>query len=318
MLGYTINENTVTCVIKGKIYTINRDHPQVSRLIMLLKEQRSEEEIIMMFDRIRSMQHYMDGTVEVSGNKVYFKGREIHNTIARRILQFMSQDLPYEPLIEFLKRLYKNISNRAIQELYGFLEHEGLPLTPYGTFLAYKGVDYDFYSLTGNKTTRVISGKTDDRYRIYNGIGEVISVDRQDVDDDCRRTCSHGLHVGAYTYAFRFGPKQILVEVDPVDVVSVPADCSGEKLRVCKYRVIDHCTGILNYDLADKDNPNQAYQVSDSVDEDEDCVEEIEDYVDDANPGNEDEDDDMETQAEDAWKSGFDAGMNTARQRLQT
>ena len=32
----------------------------------------------------------------------------------------------------------------------------------------------------------------------------------------------------------------MVVEIDPQDVVSVPNDCDCQKLRTCKYKVVDH------------------------------------------------------------------------------
>jgi hypothetical protein len=54
--------------------------------------------------------------------------------------------------------------------------------------------------------------------------------------------CSAGLHVGTYDYALRFTRFVIEVLVDPRDVVSVPTDCNDQKMRTCKYLVMDHVT----------------------------------------------------------------------------
>lgn len=32
----------------------------------------------------------------------------------------------------------------------------------------------------------------------------------------------------------------MVVEINPKDVVSVPNDCDCQKLRTCKYKVVDH------------------------------------------------------------------------------
>lgn len=42
----------------------------------------------------------------------------------------------------------------------------------------------------------------------------------------------------AHEYASTFGPRMVLVKVDPADLVCVPYDCSHGKVRVCRYWVI--------------------------------------------------------------------------------
>lgn len=89
----------------------------------------------------------------------------------------------------------------------------------------------------------MIQGKVDEWGHITNTPGETIEVRRTDVDTDPDSYCSTGLHVGSFNYANGFastymGDKVLLVEVDPMDVVSVPRDCDGEKCRCSKYKVL--------------------------------------------------------------------------------
>ncbi len=119
-----------------------------------------------------------------------------------------------------------------------FLEYKELPITEDGCFLAYKGVQTDYFSSSGNVNTKVIQGTVNSSGQIFNGVGEVIEVRRRDVDDDRNKHCSHGLHCGSLDYARGFASKLVVVKVNPADVVSVPNDCSCQKCRVSKYEVI--------------------------------------------------------------------------------
>ena len=260
-VAYSINESTVTCMLNGQVHTIQRDHPQVGTILKALHEQLSAEAVLAMFDRLHAVEHYMDGEVEIKGNAVFYVGMEVHNAVADRILEFMRDDLPYKPLVEFLKNLMRNPSHQSVTELYTFLEHEGLPITTDGHFIAYKGVERNYYSSTGNKRTRVLKGTVDTAGHIYNGIGEEIIVDRKDVDDDRDRTCSQGLHAGSHAFASSWGPKTVLVEINPRDVVSVPSDANGQKVRICHYQVIAECEGVLAETLACAEAPYQDPQV---------------------------------------------------------
>lgn len=141
----------------------------------------------------------------------------------------MSEGSPFKPLVKFLGKLMDNPSRRAVNELYTFLEHKSMPITPEGNFLAYKGVTDDFKDFH----TRKFSNK----------IGDVLEMTRNRVCDDANVGCSHGFHAGSYDYAKSYannGGNLMVVEIDPADVVSVPTDCSCQKLRTAKYKVVGH------------------------------------------------------------------------------
>jgi hypothetical protein len=134
--------------------------------------------------------------------------------------------MPFEPLVKFLENLMQNPSYRARKELYAFLEHEALPITEDGHFLAYKAVRSDFMD--------IFSGT------IYNGIGSVVKMQRSNVDDDCNRGCSSGLHAGSIDYVRGYGndsSRFLIVKINPANVVSVPSEDS-RKLRTCEYVVV--------------------------------------------------------------------------------
>jgi hypothetical protein len=64
---------------------------------------------------------------------------------------------------------------------------------------------------------------------------------RNKVDDDKLVGCSYGFHAGTLEYASNFAggnDRLVLVEIDPADVVSIPVDCEFQKLRTCRYKVV--------------------------------------------------------------------------------
>jgi hypothetical protein len=67
-------------------------------------------------------------------------------------------------------------------------------------------------------------------------------MDRDQVDADSSQTCSRGLHVASWDFVKSHGTI-VSVKVNPVDVVSIPYDYNGQKMRVCRYQVIDTITG---------------------------------------------------------------------------
>jgi len=137
----------------------------------------------------------------------------------------LREGFPIEPMVMFMDNLYQNPSKRAVDELYGFLERGNLPITPDGHFLAYKRVREDY--------TDCHTGKMD------NSIGQVVEMERYDVDDNKDNTCSTGLHFCSKEYLSGFGgARTVIVKINPADVVSIPSDYNQTKGRACRYEVV--------------------------------------------------------------------------------
>ncbi len=67
---------------------------------------------------------------------------------------------------------------------------------------------------------------------------------RSQICDNPGEGCSVGLHVSNFRYSNSWAGNDgrvVLVEVSPADVVSVPTDSDCEKIRVCRYKVIQEC-----------------------------------------------------------------------------
>lgn len=299
-LAWSINESTITCVVDGKIFSIQRDHPESRQVLRAIKERADAQTVVALFDKIKAMAAYMRGNVKVKGNAVYYGGEAIDDVIAERILTFMGQDLPFEPMVEFLERIMKNPSRNSRKQLYTFLEHKNLPITPKGTFLAYKAIRHDW---TDKHTGKFV-----------NGIGCELSMARNKVDDDPNAHCSFGFHVGgleyvrdfACGYGTRGGDRIVIVEVDPADVVSVPTDCSCQKVRVCRYKVVSEYTGPLPGALIDDSSRPYDTAHGDDMYAEKDVDDDDDDMID---GDDEDEVDDYE--------SGFDAGFLAALNAVQ-
>jgi hypothetical protein len=61
---------------------------------------------------------------------------------------------------------------------------------------------------------------------------------RSEVAHNPRQACEAGLHVGTFNYVGGHTREHVLeVHVNPRDIVSVPTDGGGQKVRVCRYTV---------------------------------------------------------------------------------
>jgi len=124
-----------------------------------------------------------------------------------------------------------NPSKTAIDELYLWIEHSGMPITPDGCFLAFKKVQDDYRSYNVGANGEVF----------WNRIGDVVSMPREQVNPDRHNTCSAGLHFCAHSYLPSYYGNQgkvIIVKIDPADVVAIPSDYNNAKGRAWRYEVI--------------------------------------------------------------------------------
>ena len=228
-------DGNLTVVLKSKSYQVLPDHTNYKMIVEALPT-ATEDELLELVDIEKAVATFSDGQVTIVNSKVMFEGEEVHGSISKRIQEFMSKGLPFQPLVKFLDNLMQNPSMQSQQELYDFLEHENLPITEDGCFLAYKAVNSDFK----------------DKYRgtFDNQVGQVCEMRRAKVDDNRGRGCSAGLHAGALNYVAEYGSVDagdniVIVKINPEDVVSVPSDCNCEKLRTCKYEVVGLYQGEL-------------------------------------------------------------------------
>lgn len=166
----------------------------------------------------------VNGAIEINGEA-------LPEALSSRLMDLMEAQMPVDILVKFWENLKQNPSFNSRKMLYAFLEHNGHPLTEDGCFIAYRGVRDDFK----DKHTGTMD----------NSVGQVVVIERTKVDDNPNNTCSTGLHVACFDYAKSFGEQLIEVKVNPKDVVAVPVDYNGTKMRVCQFEVMAVCEKIL-------------------------------------------------------------------------
>lgn len=249
-------DGNLTLVLNNKSYQVLPDHINYKMILERLPI-ATVDELLEIVDVEKAVAAFSDGLVEIKNGQVTYEGEVVHGSISKRILEFMSKGLPFQPLVNFLNNLMENPSMQSQKELYDFLEHENLAITSDGHFLAYKAVRNDFK----------------DKYRgiFDNSIGNIVTMQRAKVDDDRGRGCSNGLHAGALNYVANYGSvdagdRIVIVKINPRDVVSVPTDCNCEKLRTCRYEVVAEYEGELIKPLYSSDF---SYDEQDDYDDDD-------------------------------------------------
>jgi hypothetical protein len=221
---FVIQGSNVTVVIGNKPHTISKTHPTYQKVVDAIKAD-DWDTVKSIIDPVKVVLNYGKGNVSIQGDKLFWKGDEFNGALATRMIAMLQEGFTIEPMVLFMENLMHNPSKRAVDELYGFLEKNNLPLTPDGHFLAYKKVRDNFMD--------VHSGTMD------NSVGRVVEMARNKVDDNKDNTCSTGLHFCGQSYLTQFGGERtVIVKVNPADVVSIPSDYNGAKGRACRYEVV--------------------------------------------------------------------------------
>jgi hypothetical protein len=224
---FIVQGSNITIVIGNKPHTITKSHITYSKVVDAIKagDWAKVQDLV---EPKKVVLNYGKGNVSVQGEQLYWKGKPMNNGLATRMIAMLQDEFPIEPLVNFMENLMTNPSKRAVDELYGFLEKNSLPITPDGCFLAYKKVRNDYLDIH--------SGTMD------NSVGKVVSMERNEVDDDKDRTCSAGLHFCSQDYLPHFGngydSRVVILKINPADVVSIPSDYNNAKGRACRYEVI--------------------------------------------------------------------------------
>lgn len=219
--------STISFQNNGKFHQAHQSHPKFQQIVEYAKVGDFATAAALV-DIRNVVTKALSGTgATLVGDKVLYKGEAVSGLLSRRIVEMAREGFDATPLLLFLDNLMSNPSKRAVDELYGFLEASGLPITDDGHFLAYKSVRQDFKDHH--------SGTMD------NSVGQIVSMERNRVDEDKDRTCSYGLHFAAHEYANQFGShgRMVVLKINPRDVVAIPSDYNNQKGRCCRYEVIE-------------------------------------------------------------------------------
>lgn len=165
----------------------------------------------------------------------------------------------------FAERLYGNTDARIRSQLVRWLDAQGwLTFDMQGRLIGYRGVQTgeDGVAESIHRGPGYVDGRRVNGH-VPNPDGAVVEIDRDIVVNDPSCGCSVGLHVGTYDYASSWamsaehGPLLLRVAVAPEDVISVPFDCSAQKIRCCRFEVLEH--EGLSSELRDRYERQLAY-----------------------------------------------------------
>jgi len=275
-----VTKENVTVLIDGVYKTVSRKMESSDIIISLCREyneikdlkrrEQIKEELINFLTPAKRIECKSDGRFEFDGrNQMYLSGTtdSLPEFMAAKILQYIEDDISLDALVNFWKHLLLNPDKAIRQQLFGFLENNGHPITDKGYFLAYKSVkvkkkydkksgeeilevEYDEDTGEKIKTTYNQTMKFQPFHSGSHGmiieVGSAVNMPREECDSNPEQTCSAGLHVGSMKYVYSFGGyNSVVLEVlvSPRNVVAVPFDYNNTKMRCCEYYPISISNG---------------------------------------------------------------------------
>ncbi len=242
-MKYIINQTGIVLFMNNKPQKFASSDPKYAAIIAALRlpSHQQEAAINKALEAADVNRDIQSKGFQLNPNtrEVSYHGELLPAPLAQKVFSLIEQNLPVTLLEKFWENLKQNPSYNSVRELYDFLSYKELPITEDGCFLAYRGLQDDFYSVSGNLQTKVLQGTVNSKGQIYNGVGEHIEVQRNCVDDNRENHCSFGVHAGSWDYALNWSRgKMVVVKINPKDVVSVPSDYDCQKLRCCAYTVV--------------------------------------------------------------------------------
>jgi hypothetical protein len=233
---------SITAYVGGELHTVTSDHELYREIVdaAINNQEKAFLDLVCPLPQIEEKFKYLSDRVSVKNNRIYFDLEEVDNSLSRQLLNFLQEDLPFEPLLRFYEKLQSNPKKDSKKQLYKWVEANKIQITNDGSLLLYKGVGKygDAFLSISSGPDVYVNGVEQPDERISQSIGDIVEMPRSKVAFDPNETCSTGLHAAGFEFAENFSNGAVLtIKVSPADVVSVPKD-SFQKIRVCRYEVI--------------------------------------------------------------------------------
>jgi len=160
-MKYITNTNAIILVLSDnknvRVEKSDKNYAKILKAFSLPKDEQ-EAEVIRILNPVVLGKRGVVGVegFELIDDEIHYQGERLPFALEQKVLSIMEDGLPLEHFAKFWDRLQKNPSATSISELVDFLSYKELPITDDGYFIAYKGVDASYWSVKGNKSTKVI------------------------------------------------------------------------------------------------------------------------------------------------------------------
>lgn len=225
--GLIKGSNFLTIVANNKSFTINSDDARYSRALSFVKS-KNWDALVGLCDRPAAIAKFLGSNVEVFETEVHHNGKKLHGSVVNRILDFLKEGLPLEPLTMFIDKLASNPYPDVITRLYDFIENNKIALSQTGNLLAFKLVKAD--GSPPYHAGQFVDDSTGEWVNKYE-VGKTYSLPDEKLQKGLGACGSAGLYFGNQNYfggafneagQYTGDGRMLIVEIDPRDVFNVP------------------------------------------------------------------------------------------------
>lgn len=250
----------ITVVVDGDMLTADDQHPLFDEIVDAAIA--GDESVVDLFDtsrRAAAVLENLSERVQVANSRVWVDQTEVDDVFADLLINLLDEgdETNYQPYVNFLEKVYSNVSEGIRENLSRWLKAEQFTILANGNILGYRGLNADYTSKHAGPG--IVNGVNVNGH-LDNSVGNVVELPAHLVEENAAVGCASGLHVGTHAYASSwagYGGVVVSVEVDPRHVRSVPYECESQKMRVSKYKVLDTITakveGYVSHDYDDLD-----------------------------------------------------------------
>lgn len=235
---YGLSERSCQILLNGKMYSIDRSNPAWTQVVAVIDDPTTTPEQLLALITPRTMLEDRGGDgITIRGNQVFWWGEQLHNALAKRLVDVLQTGLDIDRWITLANNIYNNPFKESRDELFPWMERHNLFTTSDGCIIAYKWVTEEYLDCH----TRTVD----------NSVGQVVWMPRKNVDSS-RALCSSGFHFCSKEY-MKFGSRLMLIKINPADIVSIPVNMAG-KGRCWRYEVVEE---VVNPSYDEFDGPQE-------------------------------------------------------------
>lgn len=234
-VAYTKTAKSISVVVNYIPRVIPSTHPNFKAIVDLVKDPKTVDgDLVPLLDVVKPANKFSDsGNITIRDGQLFFKGYPVNNSLSKIILDLIEEGSveAARPFELFLENAYQNPDPRAITDLFDWVVHTGLPISPDGHILGWKAVRDDYLSIHSGTS----------RPEFDHHVGNTLREDRSVCDASPDRTCSRGLHFAAASYLPSYasgGSRIVALKINPRDVVAFPRDYGWAKGRASEYVVV--------------------------------------------------------------------------------
>lgn len=189
VIGHAYGPNFITLTTANRTYNVDSGHAKWAEIVAAVKA----KDFDLALQLVATKPSFATGSrrVRVEHGMVTLDGTPVHSALAQHIVRLVNEGFDAAPFILFMEKLEANPSSNSREQIFRFVEANKLTINTDGNLLLYKNVGHDYWDIHTGHTYQ---------YRV----GDTVTMERRNVDDNPNRTCSAGIHVCSLGYLASF------------------------------------------------------------------------------------------------------------------